>query len=639
MPVHLNHPTTLLDVEDLRVSFRLPAGLTETVKGLTFQLNAGEIVALVDESGSGKSVTARALVGLAGDNALVQARRLQLNNRQGEPVDLRAAATRWPQIRGGEIGFVLQDALTSLDPLRTVGREVAEALQLHRRLSRAESARRVAELLTAAGIPDAEQRMQQYPHQLSGGLRQRALIASALAAGPQILIADEPTTALDATVQLRILALFRQLADSGHAILLITHDLAVVSRVADRVLVMQHGHCVEQGEAGRVLAQPQHPYTRQLLAAIPGMHTRGRWLSSGGDAPFPVLVVDNAGPAVAELAITGTPATTAALTAPGAPVTPAGSAGSAGSATTVTAPQPRLKQIAGDGYSAAPRHSAIELSPGDRPGDSAPGETVLEARDLSLSFRQPDGSLQPVLRGVSLRLRRGETLGLVGESGSGKTTLGKILLALQPPQQGDVLLDGQPWSRLPERLRRPLRPRIQTITQDPLGSFNPHYRVAQLLEQPLRLKRDLSREQRSARLQTLMQQVGLPAALLNRRPSALSGGQRQRVAIAQALAADPDILICDEPVSALDVTTQAQILDLLRHLQQQLGLSILLISHDPGVVQHMSHRIAVMKDGEIVETNTPEQLLAGAKHPYTRHLLATTDWGKGAGDGLLRVNG
>ncbi|QUG76122.1 dipeptide ABC transporter ATP-binding protein [Erwinia sp. E602] len=628
MPVHPNRPTTLLDVQDLRVSFRLPAGLTETVKGLTFQLNVGEIVALVGESGSGKSVTARALVGLAGDNARVQAQRLELTSRQGEPLDLRAAATRWPQIRGGEIGFVLQDALTSLDPLRTVGSEVAEALQLHRRLSRAESARRVAELLAAAGIPDAQQRMQQYPHQLSGGLRQRALIASALAGGPQILIADEPTTALDATVQLRILALFRELADNGHAILLITHDLAVVSRVADRVLVMQHGHCVEQGEAARVLAQPQHPYTRQLLAAIPGMHTRGRWLSErSADAPSPTLVVDNAGPAAA------------VPDAPDAPVAPGVHAAHTATAATVTAPQPRLKQIVRDRYAAAPWHSAAGLSPGDRPGDYAPGETVLEALNLSLGFRQPDGSLQQVLRGVSLQLRRGETLGLVGESGSGKTTLGKILLALQPVEQGEVLLNGQPWNRLPERLRRPLRPRIQTITQDPLGSFNPHYRIAQLLEQPLKLKRDLSREQRSARLLTLMQQVGLPAALLDRRPSALSGGQRQRVAIAQALAAEPDILICDEPVSALDVTTQAQILDLLCRLQQQLGLSILLISHDPGVVQHMSHRIAVMKAGEIVETATPEQLLTAAQHPYTRQLLATTDWGKGAEQEPLRVNG
>ncbi|WP_233981406.1 dipeptide ABC transporter ATP-binding protein [Pectobacterium versatile] len=546
--------TPLLRVENLSVTFPSPSGPIRSVKNLSFQVNAGEILALVGESGSGKSVTARTLVGLSGEGVDVQANAIELTRHDGSLCDLRYLTDRdWRAIRGREIGFVLQDALVSLDPLRKIGQEVAEPILTHRLLPREQIPIRVAELLTKAGIPDPENRAAQYPHELSGGLRQRALIASALAAGPQLLIADEPTTALDATVQKQVLKVFTALAQAGHGVLLITHDLAVVADVADRVIVMQHGALVEGGEARQILSAPTHPYTRKLLAAIPTASTRGKWLAG----------VD-----------------------------------------------PLQSGIAPSAASLAANHANTDA-------------IALTADRIAVSFKRPDGSRMQAVNQVSLQIKRGETLGIVGESGSGKTTLGKVILALQKPDSGEVRLADNAWSTLTERERRPLRARIQTITQDPLSSFDPQFTVAQILNQPLRLRRDLSDDEKQRRILTLLDYVGLTPDLLTRRPTALSGGQRQRVSIAQALASDPEILICDEPVSALDVTTQAQVLDLLVALQRQLGLTMLFISHDLGVVQHMSHRIAVMKDGDIVETGPVEQIFNQPQHPYTRLLLST----------------
>ncbi|MEI7084994.1 ABC transporter ATP-binding protein [Pectobacterium versatile] len=546
--------TPLLRVENLSVTFPSSFGPIRSVKNLSFQVNAGEILALVGESGSGKSVTARTLVGLSGEDVDVQANAIELTRHDGSLCDLRYLTDRdWRAIRGREIGFVLQDALVSLDPLRKIGQEVAEPILTHRLLPREQIPIRVAELLTKAGIPDPENRAAQYPHELSGGLRQRALIASALAAGPQLLIADEPTTALDATVQKQVLKVFTALAQAGHGVLLITHDLAVVADVADRVIVMQHGALVEGGEARQILSAPTHPYTRKLLAAIPTASTRGKWLAG----------VD-----------------------------------------------PLQSGIAPSAASLAANHANTDA-------------IALTADRIAVSFKRPDGSRMQAVNQVSLQIKRGETLGIVGESGSGKTTLGKVILALQKPDSGEVRLADNAWSTLTERERRPLRARIQTITQDPLSSFDPQFTVAQILNQPLRLRRDLSDDEKQRRILTLLDYVGLTPDLLTRRPTALSGGQRQRVSIAQALASDPEILICDEPVSALDVTTQAQVLDLLVALQRQLGLTMLFISHDLGVVQHMSHRIAVMKDGDIVETGPVEQIFNQPQHPYTRLLLST----------------
>jgi peptide/nickel transport system ATP-binding protein len=533
----------LLHVEDLRVTFPTAQGAIEAVRGVSFTIRAGEILALVGQSGSGKSVTARALVGLAGARAQVDAGAMTIVSHDGRVIDLlRLGPPAWRAVRGREIGFVLQDALMSLDPLRTVGREIAEPILAHDLLPRSRVAAEVEMLLTRAGVPDPEIRAAQYPHELSGGLRQRALIASALAARPRLLIADEPTTALDVTVQQQVLSVFEGLARVGHGVLLITHDLAVAAQIADRIAVMQDGRIVETGPARLVLTTPGQVCTQRLMAAVPGAATRGHWLAATGDAPLRETV-------------------------------------------------------------------ASEQRP------------LLEVDGVSVRFKRPDGTPLDALAEASLVIRRGETLGIVGESGSGKTTLGKVALALQPPDRGEVRFEGRPWSRLSESARRPLRSRIQTIVQDPLGSFDPRYTVERIIEQPLRLRGDLGRKARRDRIAELIDLVSLPSELLARRPATLSGGQRQRVSIAQALASEPDLLVCDEPVSSLDVMTQAQVLDLLVALQARLRLAMLFISHDLGVIQHVSHRIAVMEAGRIIETGTVDEVFDHPQHPSTRRLL------------------
>jgi peptide/nickel transport system ATP-binding protein len=533
----------LLHVEGLRVTFPTAQGPIEAVRGVSFTIRAGEILALVGQSGSGKSVTARALVGLAGARAQVDAGAMTIVSHDGRVIDLlRLGPPAWRAVRGREIGFVLQDALMSLDPLRTVGREIAEPILAHDLLPRSRVAAEVEMLLTRAGVPDPEIRAAQYPHELSGGLRQRALIASALAARPRLLIADEPTTALDVTVQQQVLSVFEGLARVGHGVLLITHDLAVAAQIADRIAVMQDGRIVETGPARLVLTTPGQVCTQRLMAAVPGAATRGHWLAATGEAP--------------------------------------------------------LRQTV-----------ASEQRP------------LLEVDGVSVRFQRPDGTPLDALAEASLVVRPGETLGIVGESGSGKTTLGKVALALQPPDRGEVRFEGRPWSRLSESERRPLRSRIQTIVQDPLGSFDPRYTVERIIEQPLRLRGDLGRKARRDRIAELIDLVSLPSELLARQPATLSGGQRQRVSIAQALASEPDLLVCDEPVSSLDVMTQAQVLDLLVALQARLRLAMLFISHDLGVIQHVSHRIAVMEAGRIIETGTVDEVFDHPQHPSTRRLL------------------
>jgi peptide/nickel transport system ATP-binding protein len=521
----------LLRVDELRVAFATAQGPVEAVCGVSFAIAAGEILALVGESGSGKSVTARALVGLAGARAEMAADAITIVGHAGHAIDLRALSPRaWRGVRGREIGFVLQDALVSLDPLRTIGREIAEPLLVHDIVPKSDVAAEVGALLRRAGIADPEARAAQYPHELSGGLRQRALIASALAARPRLLIADEPTTALDVTIQQQILSIFADLARVGHGVLLITHDLAVAAQVAHRIAVMQNGRIVEVGPARQVLTNPRHAYTQRLTAAVPGTMARAR------------------------------------------------------------------------------RPAATDVP-------------LLEIDDISVRFKRPGGDVLDALAGVSLVIRSGETLGVVGESGSGKTTLTRVALALQRPDHGEVRFAGRPWSTLAEAERRPLRRQLQVIVQDPFNSFDPRYSVERIIEQPLQLREGLDRAARRRRILELIDLVGLPHDLLARRPTALSGGQRQRVSIAQALASEPKLLICDEPVSSLDVTTRAQVLDLLARLQEHLSLAMLFISHDLGVIRQVSDRIAVMEAGRVVETGTADDVFERPQHPYTRRLL------------------
>ncbi|MCS5713368.1 ABC transporter ATP-binding protein [Herbiconiux sp. CPCC 205716] len=550
-------PEVLVRVEGLRVGFgrrgarRGPA----VVDGVSFTVEAGRALAIVGESGSGKSVTARSLVGLAGPGAWTSARALEVGGASvlgpvgadGAGRGLSAAA--WRRIRGGEVGLVVQDALVSLDPLRPIGREIGDALRLHTRLSASERRARVLSLLDSGGMPEPASRLHQRSGELSGGLRQRALIASALAASPRLLIADEPTTALDSTVQAQILALLESVREAGTGLLFISHDLAVVSRIADDVLVMRAGRVVESGPVAQVLGDPQHDYTKALLRAVPTGVPRGVPLAWPG---------------------AGSGARTAPASAPAV--------------------------AAARGASTAPRP------------ETAP---VLELDGVSKTF---GGRLAVV--DVTLSLAGGSTLGLVGESGSGKTTLARIALGLTPPDTGSVRLDGRHWAPGSERDRRSRRPLLGAVYQDALSSFDPRLTVRQILADALR------GASAPRPLAELLDDVGLAPSIAEARPLELSGGQRQRVSIARALAPSPRVIVLDEPVSALDVSIQAQILDLLDRLQREHGLAYLFISHDLGVVQHMSDTLAVMKDGRIVEHGRSSAVFDRPAHPYTQALLA-----------------
>jgi len=490
--------SALLEVRGLTVSL---AGSGEVVSAVSLDARAGEVHGIVGESGAGKSVLARTLLGLTQQDprARVTATALTFDGR-----DMRRAGQRaWRALRGGESALVLQDALQSLDPLRTVQAEVGETLAV-RRTPRSERRTRILDALERAGLADAASLLGHRSGELSGGMRQRVLIASAIIGGARLIIADEPTTALDATVAVRVLELLRSLAADGAAVIFITHDLDAVRRIADRVTVLEGGRAVEQGTAHQVLRAPAHPSTRALLAAIP------------------------------------------------------------------TGPK---------------RETA------------SPGDVVLEAEHLSRRY----GSALAV-DDASLTLRAGETLGIVGESGSGKSTLARLLIGAERPDEGATARPGDPTVRL--------------VPQDPLGSFDPRHSVRRIL--------DLSRRGAAPTSEELMAKVGLDSALLDRRPARLSGGQRQRVAIARALAADPHVLVLDEPVSALDVTTQAGILDLLGDLQRRSRLAMVFISHDLAVVRRAADRVAVMQAGRIVETGPTERIYASPAQQVTRDLIAAS---------------
>ena len=519
--------TALMSVRDLAVRF----GRTPVVSGVSFDIEAGQCVAIVGESGSGKSVTARALLGLTGGS--VTATQL----RFGSTNVTDASPRQLQRLRGRDIGFISQGALVALDPLRPVGREIADSLRLHSSLTAAQRQSRVLELLAEVGIPNPILRASQRPDELSGGLRQRAVIASAIALRPRLLIADEPTTALDTTVQSGILDLLERLRDDGAAIVLISHDLAVVSRLASHLMVMKTGHVVESGPTERLLSDPQHPYTRSLIAAVPTGRPRfSRLTNTPAGEPAPVA----------------------------------------------TAP-----------FTQAPFTH----------------EEVLAASSLSRRF----GSILAV-DDVSFSLQRGRTLGIVGESGSGKTTLARLVLALERPDSGRVSLLGEPWTGVPESARRARRPRIGAIYQDALSSFDPRWTVGRILTDAL---------DSTAGVSELLASVGLSPELAGRHPRHLSGGQQQRVAIARAIAPRPDILVCDEPVSSLDVSVQAQVLDLLDELQRSRGLSYLFITHDLGVVRHMSDEVLVMRHGRVVESGVTESVFTTPEQQYTRELIAS----------------
>jgi peptide/nickel transport system ATP-binding protein len=528
----------LLDVRGLSVEFAGPQGAVRVIDKLSFDLRAGETLCIAGESGSGKSVTALSLMGLLPKpGGRVAEGSAHFLGRDLLKLDEAAMS----QLRGNEISMIFQEPMTSLNPVLSIGTQLTEGLVRHLGLSQADARTRALHALDAVRMSEPQRRLRQYPHELSGGMRQRVMIAMAMAAKPKILIADEPTTALDVTIQAQILELMATLQrETGTAIIMITHDMGVVAEIADRVVVMKKGEAVERGTTAEIFARQQHPYTRALLAAVPSF-------SQGAAAP----------------------------------------------------PAPDLA--------------------GARP--------LITVKDLIVRFDVKGGLLQRVqqrihaVEKVSFDLMPGETLALVGESGCGKSTTGKALMHLVP-SRGDIRIEGEAAGRKSGAELKAIRRRVQMIFQDPLASLDPRMSVGDLVIEPLVIHGIGTAAERRAKAAELFRRVGLTADQLARFPHEFSGGQRQRICIARALALNPKAIVADECVSALDVSIQAQILELMQELQDELGISYLFISHDMAVVERISHRVAVMSMGQIVETGPTRAVLGNPQHPYTQKLLA-----------------
>ena len=568
----MTDPTPLLSIRDLSVVFRSRAGDVPAVSGVTIDVHAGRTVAVVGESGSGKSTTAAAVNRLLPDAGRITTGQVLLDGR-----DLASLTEReMIAVRGAHIGFVPQDPMSNLNPLMRVGDQIAEALEVHGRTSGNATRTAVVELLDMVGIADPEQRLHQYPHEFSGGMRQRVLIAMGLACRPRLLIADEPTSALDVTVQRKILDELDELVGRlGTAVMLITHDLGLAAERADTIVVMNQGRVVESGTAEQILDAPQDPYTKRLLDAAPSL-TSTRWV--------------RASPVVAHGAAT-----------PG--------------------------EI---GRGTAEVHGA---TPTDAPTPAV--APLVAVNHLSKTFvlrSSRNGAVRELtaVSDVSFTIPRGRTVSLVGESGSGKSTTANIVLGLETASEGHVLFDGVDIAPLSRRELFAFRRRIQPVFQNPYASLDPRYTVEESIAEPMRVHRVGHRRSRRERVATLLDQVALPAAMASRLPHELSGGQRQRVAIARALALSPELVVLDEAVSALDVIVQAQILELLAGLQRELGLSYLFISHDLAVVRMISDEVHVMKNGCVVESGTPDELFARPREDYTRELLAAIPGGRRA---------
>jgi ABC-type glutathione transport system ATPase component len=568
-------PKRVVQVNDLTVRFKTPERTVEAVRSVSFHVDRGETLAIVGESGSGKSVTSLALMRLVeyGGGRIVNGGML-LRRRNGEVMDLlNAPDSLLQRVRGADVAMIFQEPMTSLNPSFTAGNQIAEALQLHQGLDAAAARAETLRMLERVRIPEAGAILDRYPHQLSGGMRQRVMIAMALSCKPQLLIADEPTTALDVTIQAQILQLIRQLQEEmDMGVIFITHDMAVVAEVADRVLVMYRGDKVEEGGSDEIFARPRHAYTRALLSAVPRL---GAMQGTDEPSPFPLLRVDGAAQA---------------------------------------APQP----------GAAPAAPPVAASSTVR-RENGP---VLKVRDLTTSFDIAGGILGRVqkrvhaVEKVSFDLYPGETLSLVGESGCGKTTTGRSLLQLVKSKGGTIEFDGKNIGALRGSAMQTLRRHIQFIFQDPFASLDPRMTVGYSIMEPLLIHGVARGKAAQDRVRWLMDKCGLLPEMIDRYPHEFSGGQRQRICIARALALNPKVVIADESVSALDVSIQAQIVNLLLDLQRELGVSFLFISHDMAVVERVSHRVAVMYLGQIVEIGPRRAIFENPQHPYTKKLMA-----------------
>jgi peptide/nickel transport system ATP-binding protein len=551
--------TPILSVSNLSTSFRVEGAWKQVVRSVSFDIAPKETLAVVGESGSGKSVTALSIMRLTPQGSSKIEGSIKLAGQEL----LTLPEPQMRRIRGNDVAMIFQEPMTSLNPVLTIGFQIAEALILHRDMSRAEAEAETIRLLEKVRIPAAKSRFHEYPHRFSGGMRQRVMIAMALACKPKLLIADEPTTALDVTIQAQILQLIKELQEEeGMSVLFITHDMGVVAEIADRTVVMYNGQAVETGATEDIFARAKHPYTRSLLSAVPKLGSM-----EGRSRPMRFPVVDRA-----------------------------------------------------TGESDIPEETPDTVKSAERP--------VLEVSNLTTRFEIRSGLLSTVtgrvhaVENVAFSVQAGETLALVGESGCGKSTTGRSVMRLIEPQAGSVLLDGVDVLKLNQTDLREQRKRMQMIFQDPFASLNPRMNVGAAIAEPLLINKLATRSEARDQIAELLRRVGLQPDMASRFPHEFSGGQRQRICIARALAVEPRLIVADEAVSALDVSVKAQVVNLMLELQARMGLAYLFISHDMAVVERVSHRVAVMYLGEIVEIGPREAIFGNPQHPYTKRLLA-----------------
>lgn len=590
----------VLVVDGLSVDFGVDKEWVSAAIDMNYQVAAGEVLAIVGESGSGKSASSMSILGLLPSNARVNGSAKLAGE---ELIGLQGAALR--RVRGEEIAVIFQEPMTALNPVYTVGQQIVETIRLHRDMSPAQAAERAKEMLTMVELPDPEKAFRSYPHQLSGGQRQRAMIAQSLSCDPKLLIADEPTTALDVTVQAEILDLIRNLKDKlDSAVILITHDMGVVADLADRIAVMKKGRIVEQGPAEQIFSSPEHPYTKTLLESVPHLGEG----SETGESVDMVAVLEREVEAEEREAASSSTDRDAATANDVA-------AGTAGSTAATASDRPTLPTDA----ARTPRH----MEPSDDTAALRVTEPVLQLKDVAIEY--PKQGRNPAFRAVedvSLTVAAGEVLGLVGESGSGKTTIGRAAVGLLPVVEGSLIVDGRELSGASRRELNGVRKDVGMVFQDPSSSLNPRLPIGESIGEPMFLAGMAKGQELQNRIEQLLDQVRLPRNYRNRYPHELSGGQKQRVGIARALSLKPKLLVADEPTSALDVSVQATVLDLFEELQAEMGFACLFVTHDLAVIDRLADRIVVMQHGRIVEQGQREVVLRSPEQDYTKRLLA-----------------